>query len=65
LVRGQPTEAVLRDPISKITRAKWTRGVAQVVEWLFCKHEALGSNLNPMKKKKKSNNFIESINTSD
>jgi hypothetical protein len=27
--------------------------VAQVVEWLFCKHEALGSNLNPMKKKKK------------
>jgi hypothetical protein len=35
-----------RDPISKITRAKRTRagGVAQVVELLLCKCEALSSN---------------------
>jgi hypothetical protein len=31
------------DPISKITRAKWTGGVAEVVESLLCKCEALSS----------------------
>jgi hypothetical protein len=31
------------DLISKITRAKWAGGVAQVVECLLCKHEALSS----------------------
>jgi hypothetical protein len=30
--------------ISKITRAKWTGGLAQVVEWLLCKYEAPSSN---------------------
>jgi hypothetical protein len=30
----------LQDPISKVTRAKWTEGVAQVVESLLCKHKA-------------------------
>jgi hypothetical protein len=30
----------LRDPVSKITRAKWSGGVAQAVECLLCKHEA-------------------------
>jgi hypothetical protein len=30
-----------QDPISKITRAKWTRGMAQAVEHLLCKPEAL------------------------
>jgi hypothetical protein len=34
---------------SKITRAKWTRGVAQRVERLLCKHGALSSNSNPTK----------------
>jgi hypothetical protein len=49
-----------REPISKITRARWTGGVAQVVECLLCKCEALS--LNPVppqrrkeKKRKKEN----------
>jgi hypothetical protein len=33
-----------QDPISKITREKWTGGVAQAVEYLYCKHKALSSN---------------------
>jgi hypothetical protein len=33
--------------ISKITRAKHTGGVVQVVEYLLCKHEALSSNPDP------------------
>jgi hypothetical protein len=33
-----------QDPISKITKAKWTGGVAQAVESLLCKHEALQFN---------------------
>jgi hypothetical protein len=40
-----------RDPISEITRAKWNRGVAQAVEHLLCKSEALSSNPIPSKKK--------------
>jgi hypothetical protein len=40
-----------QNPISKITRAKWTRSVAQVVEHLFCKCEALSSNASLIKKK--------------
>jgi hypothetical protein len=39
-------------PISKITRAKWTGSVAQVVEKLLCKHEALSSNSSLTKKLK-------------
>jgi hypothetical protein len=42
----------MQDPISKITRAKWTGGVVQAVERLFCKSEALSSNPSPTKKKK-------------
>jgi hypothetical protein len=42
----------LWDPISKITRAKWTGGVAWAVEYLFCKLKALSSNTSPTKKKK-------------
>jgi hypothetical protein len=35
----------LQDPIIfKITRVKWTGGVAQVVEFLLCKGKALNSN---------------------
>jgi hypothetical protein len=33
----------LQDPISKITRTKWTGGVAKVVEHLLCKHKTLSS----------------------
>jgi hypothetical protein len=39
------------DPISKITRPKWTGGVVQVVV-LLCKHKTLSSNLSPSKQKK-------------
>jgi hypothetical protein len=38
----------LWDPISKLTRAKWTGGVAQVVE--LCKYESLSSNSSSRKK---------------
>jgi hypothetical protein len=41
-----------QDPIFKITRVKWTGGVAQVVEHLFCKGEALSSNPSPTKEKR-------------
>jgi hypothetical protein len=34
----------LRDPISKVTRKKFTGCVAQVVEYLLCKCKALDSN---------------------
>jgi hypothetical protein len=40
----------LRDPISKITRAKWTGSVAQAVEHLLCKCEALSSVLTTREK---------------
>jgi hypothetical protein len=36
-VLGQPQQIVL-ETISKITRAKWTGGMAQVVEHLLCKN---------------------------
>jgi hypothetical protein len=32
-----------QDPISKITRGKWTGGMAQAVELLLCECEALNS----------------------
>jgi hypothetical protein len=41
-----------QDTISKITREKWTGSVAQGVECLLCKCEALSSNASPTKKKK-------------
>jgi hypothetical protein len=31
MVQGQPRQIVHETPISKITRAKWTGGVAQVI----------------------------------
>jgi hypothetical protein len=40
-IQGQPRHIVWKTPISKITRAKWTRGVAQMVGLLLCKCEAL------------------------
>jgi hypothetical protein len=42
------------DPISKITRAKWTRGMALAVKYLLCKHETLSSNPSSTPKKKKN-----------
>jgi hypothetical protein len=52
-VRGQPGQIVCKTPMSKITRAKWTAGVAQGVECLLCKCKALSSNPSVTKKKKK------------
>jgi hypothetical protein len=42
---------IMDGAISKTTRAKWTGGVAQVVEGLLCKHKALSSNPSPTKNK--------------
>jgi hypothetical protein len=44
-----------QDPISKITRAKWTGGVVQTIECQLCKLEALTSNPCPTKNKNKNN----------
>jgi hypothetical protein len=51
-VPGQPKQIVQETPISKITRAKWTGGMAQAIEHLLCKCEALSSNPSLTKKKK-------------
>jgi hypothetical protein len=40
----------MRPPISLITRAKWTGGVAQAVELLLYQCEALSSNSSPTRK---------------
>jgi hypothetical protein len=52
VVQSQPKKVVLMTSISKITGAEWSRGVAQVVECLLCKCEALSSNPCPAQKKK-------------
>jgi hypothetical protein len=59
VVQGQPGQ-IVQDPTSKITRTKWSRGVAQVVEHLLYKCEALSSNPNPMGKKKKEDTGLGS-----
>jgi hypothetical protein len=52
VVQGQPGQIVHKTPsISKIPRAKWTGSMAQVVECLLCKHEALSSNSSPTETK--------------
>jgi hypothetical protein len=51
VVQAQCAQIVCEIPISKITRAKWAGGVAQVVEHLLCKDKALSSNPIPTKKK--------------
>jgi hypothetical protein len=45
------SENSLQDSISKISRAKWTRGMVHAVEYLLCKSEALSSNPSPTKNK--------------
>jgi hypothetical protein len=52
MVLGQPGQIVCETPISKITRANWTGGVAQAVEHPLCKYKTLSSNSIPQKKKK-------------
>jgi hypothetical protein len=53
LVWGQPRQIVQETPISKITRAKWTGGVAQAIELLLCKYEVLSSNPSPKNNRKR------------
>jgi hypothetical protein len=48
-VQGQPRQIVHKTPISKISTAKWTGSLAQVVERLLCKHEDLNSTPVPPK----------------
>jgi hypothetical protein len=49
----QPRHIVHETPISKMPRAKWARGMAQVVGCLLCKCKTLSSNPSPTRKKKK------------
>jgi hypothetical protein len=44
-----------QDPVSKVTRVKWTGGMAQGVQHVFCKHGTLSSNPSPTKKIKVKN----------
>jgi hypothetical protein len=63
----RPTQAnSLKDFVSKISRAKWTGGVAQAVkhllyESLLCKNKALSSNPGSRKKKKKERKEINKL----
>jgi hypothetical protein len=50
-----------RDSISKTTRAKWSGGVAQVVDYLLCQHEALSANPSPTIKEKNDNSIFIKI----
>jgi hypothetical protein len=53
-VQGQSRKIIPETPpLSKITREKWTGGVDQAVEHLFCECEALSSNPIPIKRKNK------------
>jgi hypothetical protein len=54
MIQGQPRQIVHKTPNSKVTRAKWTADVAQVVECLLCKFIALSSNPGPTNKKRVS-----------
>jgi hypothetical protein len=49
----------VRPSISKITTAKWTGGMAKLVECLLYKHEALISKSQSYQKKKKFRNTDE------
>jgi hypothetical protein len=55
MIQGQPGQIVCETSSPKITRAKWTRGVVQVVECLLCKWEALSSNCSSINKAKQQN----------
>jgi hypothetical protein len=68
VVQGQPGQIVLKTPISKITRAKWTGGVTRAGKHLLGKFKALSSNPSPTKnknlnlKKKKKKRIQECTN---
>jgi hypothetical protein len=57
-VLGRSGQIVPETPFPKITRVKWTGGVAQAIECLLCKGKALSSNPSPIKTdKQKEMNF--------
>jgi hypothetical protein len=57
MVQGQPRQIVwLRSHFQKITRAKWTGRMTQVVECLLWKYKVLSSNPSPPRKKKNPKN---------
>jgi hypothetical protein len=47
-----------RDPVSKITRAKWTGSMAQVLEYLVCKVQSTEFKPQSHQKKKKKTRKI-------
>jgi hypothetical protein len=49
---------VAHAPVSKITRTKWTEGVAQMVECLLYKHKVLSSNSGPTRKRRRARLWI-------
>jgi hypothetical protein len=51
-VWGQPRQVVYETQSPKITKAKWTGHMAQVVEYLFCKCKALVQTSVPPKKER-------------
>jgi hypothetical protein len=57
MVPGQPWQIVCETPIFKITTAKWTGDVTQVVEYLFCTHEALSAHPSLNNKKNQQRNI--------
>jgi hypothetical protein len=52
MVQGQTRANSSQYPISKITREKWTIGVARAAENLLCKLKALSLNPSPPHKKR-------------
>jgi hypothetical protein len=52
-LRPEQEKQFLKPPSPKITREKWTGGLAQAIEILLCKCKACSSNSSSIKKKKK------------
>jgi hypothetical protein len=52
------------DPLSKITREKWTGDLAQAVVWLLCKCEVLSLNSSPPNNNNNNNNKM-SVKTAE
>jgi hypothetical protein len=61
MVWGQPRQIVLWEPISKITRAKWTGGVAQEVQRVLFKYETLSSYPSPTTSPQKTKQFSQYV----
>jgi hypothetical protein len=53
-VQSHSKQIVHKTPVSKTTRAKWTGGVTQAIEDLFCKHSPEFKSQSHQKKKEKN-----------